>query len=537
MGNNVIKGDGYMQLFNNEFIDILSENKQIYIRVKKTGFSISALMDILHKYPDAVYDYPVIANAMLKPSNDNKIKIGNIIEKIEIDISNDSMYATVRFNVPAMELSMDKRETLVRETALKLNEKGIVFGIKNDIFLNESVSGKEYIIAEGTLPEDGKDSIVRYYELKEVKPEVIEDEKFDYYNMSLIPSVEADTWLGERIEAVSGIDGYTVKSEAIKAKKGITYPLYYDKEYVYEKHEENKTVLYSKVYGAVYFKGLNISLMNPLIIDGDVAFKTGNIHFDGHVIIKGTICDGFYVEATDNIEVNGELGLGNIKGIVSKNGSIFVKGGLLCKGNVTLKAAKNVYVKFIENASIECGGTAHIGFYSANSNIKAKDVIVDSLNGKIVGGSIKAVTRIVAPVIGSELGKKTVIELECFDRDAVKAKIDALLDRIEFIKNDYSQVKQQISAYSSKVSLTPVQDKIYASSREKMKSILEDLKKLNEEKEGFNYFYKTRGDGEINITKRAYSNTIICMKNKTMELTSSIYSTSFVFQGGRIIEI
>lgn len=524
-------------LYNNEYVNVYCENSDVYIKIIKPGFALNQLMAILEKHDEIVYDYHLVANIILKKSSGDIVKIGAIKEKIEISVTHDLMKAYVKYNYSENELESVNREKLIIETALKLKENGIVYGVKSDFFLSELSSGVEYVIAEGLMPEHGNDSQVRYFELKEVKPEVIESEKCDYYNLSLIQTVGADAWLGERIEATEGKNGSNILGETLIAKNGVTLPLYYDKEYIYEKREGEKTVLYAKAYGAVYFKGASISLMNPLVINGDVDFKTGNINFDGHVIINGTICDGFYVEATGNIEVNGELGLGNIKGIVSRNGSIFVKGGLLCKGNITLKAEKNVYVKFIENASIICGGTAHIGFYCANSIINAREVVVDSANGKIFGGSIKASTRIVSPVIGSEMGKRTIIEVTCFDRETVKAQIDLLINKIESLKNEYSQVKQKISSYTSKGNLSSIQDRILNDAKERFKSIFDELKTLNDEKDNFNYFYKTRGDGEINAIKRVYENTAIIMKNKTMEITSTLYTMAFVYQGGRIIQI
>jgi len=79
--------------------------------------------------------------------------------------------------------------------------------------------------------------------------------------------------------------------------------------------QNKKVVLYSKIDGAVHYDGNKISVSNHLEIDGDVDFKTGNIIFDGYVTIKGTVTDGFYVEATKDIEINSPLGLGNVKGI------------------------------------------------------------------------------------------------------------------------------------------------------------------------------------------------------------------------------
>lgn len=80
------------------------------------------------------------------------------------------------------------------------------------------------LFTKGLIIEEGA---VKIFELIESKSEAIENEKLDYYNLSLITTVDADTWLGERDEATDGIEGRTVKGEIRKGKKGITFPLHF----------------------------------------------------------------------------------------------------------------------------------------------------------------------------------------------------------------------------------------------------------------------------------------------------------------------
>ncbi|GAE90023.1 hypothetical protein JCM21531_3602 [Acetivibrio straminisolvens JCM 21531] len=108
-------------------------------------------------------------------------------------------------------------------------------------------------------------------------------------------------------------------------------------------------------------------------------FKTGNIIFDGYVTIKGTVTDGFYVEATKDIEISSPIGIGNVKGIKSREGSIYIKGGISSKGSAQISAKKNIYTKFVDNAKLSCGGIAHIGFYCINSTVEAKEVFIESV--------------------------------------------------------------------------------------------------------------------------------------------------------------
>ena len=457
--------------------------------------------------------------------------------RIQIDVSPDGMLAAVTFNLAEEELNSDNRAKLVKEIVLALKENGITYGIQRDILTKELSGGIKYVIAEGTPVTDGTDSIIKMFELKDIKPEVIEDKKADYYNLSLITVVDANTWLGERIEATDGIEGRTVKGEAVMPRKGINFPLQYDKKTVYEVCVDNRTILYSREYGAVYYAGNDISLMNPLVIDGDVGFKTGNIVFDGFVIINGTICDGFYVEAANDIEVNGELGLGNIKGIVSKEGSIYIKGGILSKGESRLEAKKNIYTRFLENAALDCGGSAHIGFYSSNSIINAKEVIIDSSKGKIMGGYTKAEIRVISPVIGSEIGKRTIVEVTGFNKAVVKSESDALTGRIEELKNEHEQLIRKISFFSLQTDITAIQKKILNNYNDRILEIRNELIEAGERKDYLEYYISARGEGEIRVSKKLNPNTSISIKKNTLEISSPMLSPSFIWKDGKIVEL
>jgi uncharacterized protein (DUF342 family) len=194
-----------------------------------------------------------------------------------------------------------------------------------------------------------------------------------------------------------------------------------------------------------------ISVSNYLEIDGDVDYKTGNIIFDGFITINGTVSDGFSVESTKDIEIRSQLGLGNVKHIISKSGSIYIEGGIAGKGKTLIQAGNNVYAKYVENASIKSNASVHIGFYCINSCIEARDIIVDSDAGKIIGGNIKAEVRVISPIIGSNIEKRTIISITGFDRHEMEKELSNLAAALYELKialnkpNPVSELSRQKS--------------------------------------------------------------------------------------------
>ncbi|MCX7709950.1 MAG: FapA family protein [Clostridia bacterium] len=522
-------------IFSNEYLRIFSISGDVFIETFKKGFSPDQLFSILSSHPEInMTSFNAVRTALTqapKPPD----KIGTLKERISIEVLEGGLKATVSFNLSKEELSMDHRPQLMMETVNKLKEKGIVFGIKSaDVFNGDLQSGKPYIIAEGIPPVNGTDSVIKMYELMESKPEIHQDGKVDFYELKLINRVNKGDWLGERLDATPGIPGQSVLGKEIKALDGKTLNLNYDKNTVREVAAAGKTVLYSRNSGAVNFLDGRITVSNHLDINGDVDFRTGNIKFDGYVTIKGTVADGFYVEATKDIEVNSLLGLGHVKGIVSKQGSIFIKGGIASKSLVEIKAAKSVFTKFADNAMITCGETAHIGFYCINSVIKAREVIVEASNGHIIGGKICAEIKVSAANIGSEFEKRTEVEITGFNRNTLKDNLDSVFHTISELKKEQQRIKQSIAQFEGTAQLMPMQRKELDDGLERMGSIKLEIKELEEQRKNIANYLKARGDGEIAIYKKIYPNSVLIINKTRLEITVVTPSGSYYIQDGEL---
>ncbi|HEX3029598.1 MAG TPA: FapA family protein [Clostridia bacterium] len=526
MSDKVIYADDHLKLY--------IQQNDVYLETYIKGFPIDKFKSIFSSHPELEISNFIAIKSALTNAPRSSEKIGSLKERISLEIQNDNIKAHIKFNIPTEDLDESNREILIREALSKLNENGIVFGIKKGLFSEELVSGKSYVIAEGLPPVNGTDSIIKMYELQESKPEIDKDGNVDFYDLKLINRVQKGDWLGERIEATDGVEGKSIRGTVINPIKGKNFPFSYDKNTVQEIVENNKSVLYAKVSGAVNYYDGRIGVSNHLEIDGDVDFRTGNIKFDGYVTIKGTIADGFHVEATNDIEVNSSLGLGHIKGITSTKGSIFIKGGIASKGSSLIKAAKHVFTKFVDNTVIECGGTVHIGFYCINSNVSATEVILDSSNGKIIGGTISADIKVLSPVIGSEIEKKTIIIVKGFSRDKYKEYLDQSLQQITELKNEQQKSKQIMTSLESHGQLDPFKQKEHSEAYEKIIMIKQRIKDIDENRRDILGYLKAKGDGEVCVTKKIYPNCTLIIKGNKIEITAAQLASAYYLQDGEI---
>jgi uncharacterized protein (DUF342 family) len=515
-------------IYNDEYLRISSENKDVYLETFRKGFEINQLSNILAQHPEInLTNVNVLRNSIAKAPVQPQI-IGELKERIQLEISPDGLTATITFNMPLSELQEASRDKLVQETVALLSRKEIVHGINLSIFKEKLEAGKPYIIAKGTKAIDGSDAIVKMYELMESKPEIRVDGKVDFYDLKLINRVNPGDWLGERIEPTEGTPGKTVKGELIPPAKGKTVPLHYDRNTVKEVSIPGKTVLYSHLSGAVNYSDGKIAVSNHLEIKGDVGISTGNIKFDGYLTINGTILDGFSVEATKDIEINGNYGISNVKNLVSTEGSIYVKGGVSARERIEIRAAKNIFVKFADNVKIVCGETAHIGYYSINSDIIAKNVVFDSSNSRVIGGSIKSEIRVSVPYCGSDKERRTTIEVKGFNRQALVERLEQVLNELSMKRLEQKKIKQySMSDSEYGPSSSGVSDNLFR--------IKEDIKMLEEERKALSLYLKTKGNGEVEISKRIYPNCAIILGGNTIEITEPLMSITFILKDGEII--
>lgn len=523
-------------IFSSEYISISKEDDGFYIQSFRKGMLLGQFNRFMLDYPEIrITSIMTVRNALVNAPRPPE-KFAESKERIAIELSEDEMKAYVTLYVNDKELSGSGRADIFKEIICKLKEMNITFGIKSDVLLNMCNNTKT-LVAEGIIPVNGEDSRIRTYELKEARPEAKEDGNVDHYELNLINRVTAGDWLGDKMDPTDGSAGKTVKGRMVLPVKGKDLPLFYDKNTVREAYQDGKTILYALINGAVFYDGDKVGVSDHLEITGNIDFKTGNIDFDGFLTVKGTIEDGFSATAGKDIEILGDYGVGGVKGITSNSGSIYIKGGIAGNNKSLIHCKKNIYTKFASNATIVCEGSVHIGFYCLNCNIKAKEVILDSQKGQIIGGTIEAEIRVIASIIGSTSEKRTNITVSGFDRKQLKLSLDHVSNEIVKIRNDFAKAKLEMSVYGNNHGHTKEQAVDYERIRDRYFTEKDRLKQCEEEMKRLAGYLRTHGEGEISILKKVYPNTRLEIKKIIKEITNPVISTSFYVQDGEIKEL
>ncbi|SET37362.1 hypothetical protein SAMN05660297_02197 [Natronincola peptidivorans] len=516
-------------LVKNKYFRVFEENDHdVFIVVDKSGYDIKDFNeDVLKKNPRITITNFLKLKDTLEVETGIPINIGILKPKIQVVLSSDKMEAKIKFNVNEAEFESMK-SNLQTEILSALEYENVTYGILYDILKQELQFQKEMVIAKGVAPINGEDAKIKYVDLLEKKPVIREDGKVDYYEMNLIHKVNTNDWIGEKISATEGEAGRTVTNQILPPKAGKDNLLRYDTKTVKESLENGKIVLRALVDGAVTFEEGKIKVLNHLIINGDVDFDTGNINFNGYVTIKGIVSDGFSVKADKDISIEGTMGIGAIERLTSKDGDIFIKGGISGKGKAIIEAGKNVFVKYANDCTIFAKENINIGLYAMDTHLHAKNILVNSEKGKIIGGSLNAEAKIKVYTIGNISERRTVVNVKGFDRQAFKKELDDLLVLYKKHLIDLEKNKRQMKIYEMKLKTDDksVQGHEYSAYIQVNDTLLAKIAKLEERRKRLIDFLESKGEGEINILRKAYPQTFIEIKNiqkRISKITSGTY--------------
>ncbi len=525
-----------MVLFDNGKFLVSYEHDDVYLEVLTEGATIQDFQAVCSLHPRI----KVTAFGVLRKSFDlidgKRRKIGALKPVVELSIRADGMVATITVNLTEAQM-IDQRKAVLSDILKLVEQEGIVYGVRTDTLRGDLPLGRPFPIAEGKEPIPGQDAKCRYFELTEKKPEISQDGSADHYELNLIDNIQKGEWLGDKIHVVEGIYGKNVHGADIPPKTGKDKTLRFDEKTVeaLRDTQAGKTTLLAKVDGAVAFKSGRITVDNHLYINGDVDFETGNIRFDGNVTITGVVKDKFSVEATGDIAIKGENGIGAVDLIHSKNGSVYIRGGINGRNEATIRAKMDIFAKYCNEADLHAERAIHIGLYAFDSQLKADKVIVSPQKGKIIGGQVDAGHQIVAGSIGNAQERKTKIYVKGFERADVTDELKALRISFEGIIRKTNKTKRQLEIFET--NFDALDDKAINTYRAMViqyDNLIDDINRMNREVNRLEDVLRTRGEGEVKIQAGMYPKTMLEIK-RLQKYVSELTTCSFYAKGRELL--
>ena len=327
------------------------------------------------------------------------------------------------------------------------------------------------LIAEGISAQAGKDAEFEWaIPIEDRQPgKILDDGSIDFRERNLTTVVKENDLLGKLLPLQPGVPGKDIFGNEIEPPQPINIEVMTDPR-IYADAVEGGMEFFAEIGGGIStetelkkvqgktHKRINISIQPITEIAGDVDYSTGNIDFNGDVVIGGSVHSHFSVKATGSVTIGGYVEAG---AYITAGTDILIKSGVV-GANTELVAGGGVMAKYIQEASIRSGGDVKAGSYIFNASIRSggKVLVPGKGEGKsraLVGGLIWGAQGIEARAIGSPYNTSTRlvtgIDPEQVNRaeqvrsnmQACEEKQKKMLKSISVDSLDLAVIKQRLS--------------------------------------------------------------------------------------------
>lgn len=448
-----------------------------------------------------------------------------------ITVDSEKKLAKIRLYPPS---SKGLRLT-VEELKELLEQKGVRSGIleKNlELILKGRIYCTDVLVAKAKLPVQGKSAKITYHfnADKTCKPEMSEDGSVDFHKLDMIENVSEGQLLATLTPADFGVPGCNVAGEKILPKKVENRILKHGKNIHLS---DDKLEMYSDVSGNVTLINGTVFVSNLYEVPADVGASTGDIDYDGSVLVKGNVLTGYTINATGDIIVEGV-----VEGAaLTAGGKIVLKRGIQGMGKAVMEAEGDVISNFIESATVNSGGKI-ITDAILHSQITAKDdVQVNGKRGLIAGGSIKTKTCIKAKTVGSSMGTTTELEIGIDPTvgeryHAIEREMDALETERESLMQNLKIFKNRMDANGGRLDEEKL--KTLKSINDRTKEIDWKIQENSAEYELLGKELSRQNGGKIIVENIAFPGVKMTISNVSSYIHTETHHSAFVRDGADI---
>ncbi|MFO7911458.1 MAG: flagellar assembly protein A [Desulfotignum sp.] len=291
--------------------------------------------------------------------------------------------------------------------------------------LKETVS---FVAARGRPPVPGTDAFISYhFDTDYLKPGKIDAEgKMDYRERGSIPKVAAGDLLATKIPLKTGEPGIDIFNNPIPAPEIRDVVLQCGQG---AQLSEDGIKAHAQIDGQPHVAvGGAVCVFAELTIDGDVNFTTGNIDFDGNVIVKGSVLNGFSVRC-------GNLFAKEISGAaIFALGDVVVSEGI---SNADIKTEGDVKARFVTGSNIKTFGSVMVDKEIIDSKIRSSAKFL-SERCTIISSFVSAKMGVEAKQIGTDVSSACRIQAGLDEN--VKKRIQAF----DHVMNDKKKILETV---------------------------------------------------------------------------------------------
>ena len=278
-------------------------------------------------------------------------------EAIRIEIRNGRMEAIliVKTGLDPELLDLETCKAVVRaEGILLISDVNAKIEAVVETYLEDPTQDASLTIATGTEPEAGVDGFLdwlpQFDPTAEGNNEPVPDEdgRVDHYATSRYRMASEDDQIATVREATLGRDGVGVDGAVIPAHPGKSFNLRADQSV--EIRDDGSVIALQS--GLIYFDTNNVRIHNILENADQVYFSTGNIEFDGSVVVQKGIRDCFQVTCSEELTVHGLIEASHLK----VDGNATFNRGMAGREKGTVRIKGTLTARYLEILAAEGRG-------------------------------------------------------------------------------------------------------------------------------------------------------------------------------------
>ncbi|MBU2431055.1 MAG: DUF342 domain-containing protein, partial [Proteobacteria bacterium] len=496
---------------------------------------------------------------------------------VDLQISEDRVQAWIRIPKSV------HGTTDIEPIKALMKKRGISYGIVSDTeirrFLKDCTDPHEkFVVAQGIAPSVGKPArIIYHFKTESEQAGVInEDGSIDFTSRGESPFVKKGQLLAEKIPMQHPKSGTDIFGETLLVGDVDDVPLEGGEGVELSEDGLNITALITG-QPSVDIKGV-VSVLESFTVKGDVDFKTGNINFNGNVIVTGTVKEGFMVECEELTanEING--------GIIKIRGDLKVSNGIV---NSKVQTEGSVQAKFLNKTILYGYGNMMITREIMESHIAISGALNNEA-GRITASQVAARKGMSLKQVGTEkadystikagaddhirwVAKKFDVQIDekqkeldltiarkldydeeyntlhvdianqTFAQEKITKKMDFLENRIGEVKTpeEKATIAKELKELEATVqksderikAIFEEQDMVQQNSNaceQKIEMLNDEIKEIRKEKDKIiNRLEKDDPVPEVKITKKAYTGTRITGTTATMILKQDLGASKF----------
>jgi uncharacterized protein len=311
-----------------------------------------------------------------------------------VSIADDEMIAYVSLYPPqGFGRPLDPSDVYAR-----LHEAGVGYGIESELVEaalfacnTERTALHSVEVAFADPPRHGVAEHLRLIEPESAEATVHGREPVDHRARSSLSLVETGAALAVVEPEVVGRDGTTVTGKPIPHQRRATPVLA-----IGENVEIVDGEVVAAIPGLLHVEAGLISVKPTLPLARGVDYHTGNIDFDGDVVLGGRVADGFTVACAGTLASSVTI---DAFGITC--GALTCSQGLIGHGDATVSVQNDATLRFVQNACIRVGGALRVTQSVLTSRITAYDSVELAHGSNVIGSTIRAGLGAVVFNIGS----------------------------------------------------------------------------------------------------------------------------------------